>query len=37
MEIEDWGSSVHFVLGFEEKSMQRLSAFLLLFGNKKEF
>ena len=35
MEIEDWGSSVHFVLRFQGKSMQRLSAFLLLFGNKK--
>ena len=27
VEIEDWGTSVYFVLGFQESSMQRLSAF----------
>ena len=28
VEIEDWATSVHFVLGFQESSMQSLSAFL---------
>ena len=32
IEIEDWGACVHFVLGFQEKN---LSAFLLIYGNKK--
>ena len=34
VEIEDWDTSVRFVLGFQECSMQSLSAFLLFFGNK---
>ena len=27
VEIEDWGTSVYFVLGFQENSMQSLAAF----------
>ena len=30
-EIEDLGTSVHYVLGCQENSMQSLSAFLLFF------
>ena len=28
VEIKDWGTFVHFELGFQENSMQSLSAFL---------
>ena len=35
VETEDGGTSVHFVLEFQENSMQSLSAFLLFFANKK--
>ena len=35
VEIEGWGTSVHFVLGFQENSMESLSAFLMFFANKK--
>ena len=35
VEIEDWGTSVYFVLEFQENSIQNLSAFLLFFGYKK--
>ena len=35
VEIEDWGTSAHFVLRFHENSSQSVYAFLLFFGNKK--
>ena len=34
-EIEDWGTSVYFVLGFQKNCMQNLSAFQLFFGYKR--
>ena len=33
VEIKDWGTSVQFVLGFQENSLQNLFAFLLFFGS----
>ena len=33
--IEDWGIFVYFVLGLQENSMQKLSAFWFLFGYKR--
>ena len=35
LEIEDWGTSVYLVSGFQENSMQSLSAFWLFFGYKR--
>ena len=35
VEIEDWGTSVYFVLRFQEDSLQSLSAFLLFSGYKR--
>ena len=39
VEIENSGTSVRFVLGFQENSMQSVAAFFFLFflGNKKNF
>ena len=34
-EIEDWDTSVYFVLRFQENSMQSMSAFYLFFGYKR--
>ena len=33
--LEDWGTSVYVVLGFQENYMQSLTAFWLFYGYKK--
>ena len=35
VETEAWSTSLHFVMGFQENSMQSLSTFLLGFGKQK--